>query len=207
MVWKSRDLARRHKELLQTVWIPADTDEKHWAKRSDPYVNHFSQLIPNNRETASLDASDAAGEIVKLVDLIKKSVKADAPVRDIANHILSAKLSWLGDNSDIEAAKSALSLAVELWLFTEPVLDNLDQPFDQAIKDRLQQSVAPRPGSPAISTMLSSDISAKSLVRKAGLRLMWTSNLSEHLLLIGDKYLSVFCHARILARYQSGIEK
>jgi hypothetical protein len=23
----------------------------------------------------------------------------------------------------------------------------------------------------------------------------------------GDKYLSVFCHARILARYQSGIER
>ncbi len=207
MVRKAMDLAQRRKELLQTVWIAADADDSHWAQRSHPYLKHFDHLIPNNRETASLDVSAAPGKVVNLVNLIKQSAESNASIHEITNHILSAKLSWLSDNNDPEAAKSALSLGVELWLFTEPCFDALDRPLDYAVQHRLEQSVAPPSGSPAKSTMLSRDFSATSLTRKAGFRLMWTSNLSQHLLLKGEKYLYVFCHARVLARYQCGMEK
>ena len=207
MVRPSRTLIRHQKEVLQSIWVSADSNGSRWPRISSPYIQHFNHLTPASRETASLTTIDAPGEVVSLVNLVKQSARSSTSIQDIANDILAAKLPWVSKNDDLEAAKSSLSLILELWLFVEPSLLDLNKSLNDVVKGHIQQSVTPRSGSSTTTKMLSSDFSAKSLTSKAGFHLVWTSKLSEHLMLKGKRYLYVFCHASILAQYQRGMER
>ncbi|KIW18032.1 hypothetical protein PV08_02319 [Exophiala spinifera] len=208
-MWKAKSIEKNRKELLEKVWRADNADATHWIRRSDPYVQHFNNLLLHSRTVSALEESRALTEVIRLVDLIRQAADQTSSLRYITEQIAASKPAWVSDSRDEEAIEAALCLAVGLWLFVTPCMTSLDVPLNQAIKERLRQELlpcSPSAFSPA-STLLTPDFSADSLTRAGGIRLMWTSNLSEHLMLKGDEYLYIFCHARVLAQYQRTDER
>ncbi|KAI1615454.1 hypothetical protein EDD36DRAFT_432871 [Exophiala viscosa] len=193
----------RRTRLLREVWGFQDAHENDWEKRSAPYLKHFESLIPLNRATAFLELPTDQDQVLQLVSIVKESAAPTATLHQLKGIVATANLPLLKDANDDGAAESALVLAIQLWLFLELPMEDLNRSLGTAIKVKLPRKPAFGVNAAKVATtLLSEDFSAKSLTRKGGFHLMWTSDLSEHLVIKGEYHLYVFCHARILGSYQ-----
>ena len=208
MLLQTRNRRESHTRLLREIWKAQDDHEKYWEKRSAAYIKHFENLIPLNRATAFLELPSDQDQVLQLVSIVRESAAPTATLHQLKGIVASARLPFLSDANDDGAAESALVLAIQLWLFVEPPMEDLNRSLSTAIKLKLPRKASfGANASKLATTLLSEDFSAKSLTRKGGFRLMWTSDLSEHLVIKGEHYLYVFCHARILGSYQSQEER
>ena len=177
-------------DILSGVW-GLDPAAPHQLEAYRDHWKESRSLINNDNLALSSRA-----HVVELISLVQG--KCDLSVQDIESAVRAANLACLEDCYDDESASAALDFALRLWLFTEPDLEEkksaLSEVVAQKLPAALSQSHAPD------LPCLSDDFSAKSLTRKGGLRLVWTSYLSEHLLLEGSQ-LKVFRHASALRRH------
>jgi hypothetical protein len=195
-----RNLTRSHAKkratdaLLQGLW---GLDP---SSRSAAYTDHLDDVlslqdISNGDRFMLADPPD----VIDLISRIKD--KQQDPLQDIKNDLQRSPPTWMLGQVNEESARKVIDLAIRLWLFTNP--EKLL--WSQDLKDVVQQSL-PIPAIPqkiaaAAVRHLSSDFTAKSLTRKGGIRLVWTSYLGEHLTFVGKAQLRIFRHASVLREY------
>lgn len=189
-------VARR---LLKKVWS-LDTLPSEY--RSNAYLNHYQDLLLTrdliDGRVLTLKHSQ---DVIQLIELVKRSKLMS--LQQIQNVIQASAPPWLSDKTNIEATQRALEFATRLWLFAKPTFKDLDVKLEDAVKDRF---LVPR-ASIITSRTLSPDFCAKSLTRKGGIVLVWTSVLSDHLKFASKSQLLVFRHTCILRHYRTGWER
>jgi hypothetical protein len=90
-----------------------------------------------------------------------------------------------------------LSFAVRLWLFTKPDLENGNLSLQDAVRKPLSKIC-----STSSNEWIWLDFSANTLTLRAGFRIMWTSDLSEHLTFASKSVIRVFSYASVLEQFR-----
>jgi hypothetical protein len=192
--------------LLQRVWRVDEASGNQWATYLPAYVNYYERQVGSSLITAPLQHLNNPENVIDLVDIVRD--EQNLTLQELIEAIRNANRSLLKNSVDDKTVKNALELALKLWLFTTPSFADLSQTVKHAIGHEFTQQQA-QPTSYAASKVksLSLDFSAKSLTRRGGFCLMWTSDLSEHLTIKGKEHLLIFCHARILQEYMAREER
>jgi hypothetical protein len=146
---------------------------------------------------AQIDIND----IIELVDLVAAS--RDKPIARIAEEIRAADPKWMISATDDDSVLASLDFAIRLWLFIRPELKDGTRTLYQVVATELPKRTASRHN----SSHLSRDFCAKSLTRKAGLKVEWTSYLSDHLTFVGKARLRVFRNVKALRKYSQSRER
>lgn len=206
------------RELLLGVWgIYLNDNVEQYAYS---YLTHCNELRSIFQEDGLSRANRT--EIVQLVQLVKGC--QDRTVKEIEDGIIKAKFSWLTPPAGVESIRNTLEFAIRLWLFIEPDLSDqtlnlsLAEVVGRSVRQRIQpggeqeKTAKSTPVSKAkvsifgfgsngplvedkrSSIYLPDDFSEKSLTRKGGIKLEWSSYLSDHLSLTGKTRLRVFRH-------------
>lgn len=221
------------RELLLGVWgIYLNDNVEQYAYS---YLTHCNELRSIFQEDGLSRANRT--EIVQLVQLVKGC--QDRTVKEIEDGIIKAKFSWLTPPAGVESIRNTLEFAIRLWLFIEPDLSDqtlnlsLAEVVGRSVRQRIQpggeqeKTAKSTPVSKAkvsifgfgsngplvedkrSSIYLPDDFSEKSLTRKGGIKLEWSSYLSDHLSLTGKTRLRVFrhvsaiqSHSELSRRYQ-----
>ena len=136
--------------------------------------------------------------IVSLVLAVRLS--AHKNVKGLLAAIESAQPPCLRLGHQIESVRTALAFACKLWLFLE--LDISDD--TSYLRDLISVKVSLlKQGRNVYCDQLSKDFSQKTLDRKAGIGIIWTSDLSQHLEIVGPSTIRVFRHAGALSAYDT----
>jgi hypothetical protein len=187
-------------DASRPVWSTARKEAQSYKELYDVLLNNPSLVSVDD---FNLDnASHNVSQVLKLVGLIQHSWNLS--VDDIRGAIASSQLAFLRDPSDEAVQTKVLDLTVRLWLFL---------PLNYAegsatLKDLVARKL---PQTKRQDGNLSLDFNATLLVRKAGVSLKGTSDLSQHLLL--ERFAQsgctvyVFRHAKILALYQAAAHR
>ena len=193
--------SRQRSEVLQNIW---DVGLDPTGPRAASYINHCRSLLNHsnlNSEglnlTRLLHATDLVQRVKGQANLATRTLQSVE--NDLGSKIPAAQ--WM-ESCDVETKRRALQLALSLWLFVHPDLENQALSLQDVCRSAVPQKLT--------STLQSSRVvnfTAKSLLRRGGFHLQWTGDLSEHLTFPTKKQLMVFGHASILQRYQKGIER
>lgn len=172
---------RSVRELLQGVW---DLDAAMPENCAAAYIDHFKDVLLSLHEPSNSNLSLDAGKVVEVVSLIRSN--HHEPLQGIRDslRVFQEAFGWAPANE--ESARKVITFALRLWLFTDA--ENFQ--WSQNLRDVVCQSL-PLPVSPEMSPprLLSSDFSAKNLTRVGGMKVIWTSYLSEHLRIVGNSQL------------------
>lgn len=196
-------------ELLSRVWgLEAGTD----VFQIDAYREHFEEaasLIDHQCLLISDGQSIKVDHIVKLIALIKENSLLS--IKEIKALIQAENWSWIaeGSNND-ETAVEAIKFALHLWLFMKIDLSDENLRLHAVIQSSLPRRIANDAGGSNVpdSSALTDDFSAKNLTRIGGLQLVFTSDLSEHLSIVDNRFVHVFKHAAVLRKYaESRVER
>lgn len=182
------------RRLLPGVWGLASTAPSH---RLEAYKEHWKETV-SSIEDPDLSLTSQQN-VTNLIAIVRGN--SDGSVEDVETAILGAELDALANSTDPVSVSAALKFAMRLWLFTDPDLSDKSLILSQLVKKQLLQIT--RSTHLDGLSCLSEDFSAKSLTRKGGFRLVWTSYLSEHLTFEGTSRLKVFRHASALRQYAS----
>lgn len=193
---------KQQAELLTKMWGLDVNRGRVW---SEAYADHYHDTIQANNLLAQTPSPfDRCTEVIELVNLVK--CKCLLSIADVTLAVQQACSGWMTTAIDGEAAHCALKLALKLWLFSEPSLNDPSQMLIHANRKHYEPGRTSQNPLAVDIKSLSTDFSAKSLTRKGGFYLVWTSDLSQHLTFASKDQIRVFRHARILEQYQRGLE-
>lgn len=155
-------------------------------------------------KSATLDLGQVAPrshrEVLEIVQLLQSGVHQT--LETLAKNIISTAPHpvWLSVTT-IEAAAYALRFAASLWLFIDASDWSIDETLD-AFVWRIVPVHVPQPG-PSHEPL---HLNARSLVQIAGIEIVWTSNIADHLRLdlYDPKTPQLFCfrHACLLGKVE-----
>ncbi|KAB8356640.1 hypothetical protein FH972_024217 [Carpinus fangiana] len=183
--WRNQDQKQLQCALVTEIWTLPTTMREQYAAL---YLDHYYHLS-NSLDYATV-APKSHQDAIDIVNIIRTQ---PLQTKQEMRQALQAKSpQWLKDHS-AEAIDSALGYAVSLWLMVQP--DGWRN--DQSIID-FAAAKFPRASTRASNVKLTFD--ALSLRRIAKIRIVWTSNLDEHLELNSrTSALYLFSHASFLA--------
>lgn len=196
----------KHREILDGIWgLDLDTNVSCPAA----YIEHYrqTQLVVRSSPLRSIGTN----KTIDLVKLVKEH--HGQSIATIKNELRSSQTKWAIHDVDDAAASRAVETITMLWLMATPS----KMPSELGDKLFLRDIVAQgfensNPSVPAAARSikeLSPDFSSLNLSRKAGIKILYTSCLTEHLLMSGKRQLRVFHHASMLRKYRelNSVEK
>jgi hypothetical protein len=182
--------------LLLGVWgLTFGHDVHHPAA----YTDHCKNLLDllTGHSSSQIDRND----IINLVELVDAS--RDKPIEQIRDDIRAADPKWMISAIDNDSLLAALEFVIRLWLFIKPQLADGTRTLSQVVAAELPQCKTSQHN----PDHLSRDFCAKSLTRKGGIKIEWTSYLSDHLTFVGKARLRVFRHVAALRKYSQSKER
>lgn len=180
------------RELLLGVWdINPSINVEHFAY---PYMTHCNELRSLFEDDGLSQANRT--DIVDLVKLVKRSLNDN--IKEIEDGIRKAKFRWINPLAGDDSIRNTLDFAIRLWLFIEPDLSNESLTLSEVVARCLPSHSSKNDES---SSYLPVDFCEKSLTRKGGLKLEWTSYLPDHLTFAGKSRLRVFRHASAIQKH------
>ena len=198
-------LVASKRKLLDKIW---DLEGDHGKKRAEAYVDHYKNLrAAKDIPSTDLNFSDSA-DFIELVEILKQHGKSanqgtESPeLSTVVAAIREYPRRWLLKPNSDEAVQAAIRAALELWLFTDPPLDDLRLTLENANKSYISTKLQSSAASVTTDRRLSPDFSAKSLTRKGGFYLVYTHSLLDHLTFVSKRHIRIFQHASILRQYQ-----
>lgn len=193
------------RKLLGKIW---DLEAEHSKKRAEAYVDHYKNLqSAKDIPSTDLNFSDSA-DFIELVDILKQHGKPPSQntqcpeLSTVVAAIRAHPRRWLPRPDNDEAVRAAIRTTLELWLFTDPPLDDLKLTLEAANKNHISTRLQPSRAGVILDRRLSPDFSAKSLTRKGGFYLVYTHSLLDHLTLASKKHIRIFQHASMLRQHQ-----
>jgi hypothetical protein len=195
-------LQRNERELV----VVRDLMAGIWGMKVDPglgdaaaYIDHYSNLLasPNivDQQTLTLRRSE---DVLNLVNHLKG--KSGASLKIIKDDICAHAPSYIPDVARADAVSNAVDFSIRLWLFTEADLRDEDVTLKESLAKGLAV-ISSKKGSSSRLKAVTNDFSAKSLARKGGFTLVWTSYLTQHLTFATPSKLRVFRHASVLTEF------
>jgi hypothetical protein len=137
-------------------------------------------------------------DVLNLVSHLKG--KGGASLKTIKDDIRAHAPSYIADVARSDAISNTVDFSIRLWLFTEADLMDEDSSLKECVARGLAE-ISSRSASSSRLKALSYDFSAKSLARKGGFTLVWTSYLTQHLTFATPTRLRVFRHASVLTEF------
>ena len=186
------DLSRA---ILLGVWGLAFGHDVHYSAAYTDQCTTLLGLLEGHSSTR-VDRND----IIDLVEIV--SANRDKPIAQIRDAIRQADPKWMISAIDDDSTLAALDFVVRLWLFVKPSLEDGTRTLSKAVLAELPERAAFQQN----SGYLTRDFCAKSLTRKCGIKIEWTSYLPEHLSLVGKSRLRVFRHVSALQKYARSTE-
>ena len=182
--------------ILLRVWGLAFGRDVHHSAAYTDYCTTLLGFLEGHSST-QVDRND----IIDLVEVV--GANRDQPIARIKDAIRQAHLKWMIPATDDDSALAALDFVVRLWLFIEPSLEDATWTLSKVVFAALPERAAFQQN----SSYLTRDFCAKSLTRKGGIKIEWTSYLAEHLSLVGKSRLRVFRHVSALQKYARSTER
>ena len=195
--WSSRlstsDL-KATRTLIRDIWLIQDELAWHQIKS---YQEHIRECR-KGKDDNSIPCEKVA-DIVALIHEINLS----GPLTINETEEKVRKLCPLNQQTPHkESVHQALYFAIRLWLFV-PLYSKLQDgagTLKDLVSDKLNEDLGSGP-----NRILKDDFCEKSLTRKAGIKIRWTSDLTRHLELQGNR-LFVFRHGAALKAYADDTE-
>lgn len=186
--------------LLYGVWGFSSPKNVPKAKAASCFW-HYYNLLSNQRllddQNTSLRESDTqSSDVIALVTDLKKQTQKS--ISDVRTSLQNSPPAWLLSPQNQEVLDKVLTFSVRLWLFTKPDFSDENKTLKEAICGPLNK-ISTNPS----NAWMWLDFSEKALSQKAGFRLMWTSDLSEHLTFASRTEIRVFAHASVLEQFES----
>lgn len=182
------------RDLLPGVWGLNPRTPSYRLKAYGEHWKESMNLIDDAELTLNFHKN-----VTELIEIVRENSRGS--VENVETAIAGANLRALEHSSGPISVTAALRFAMRLWLFTEPELSDKSLTLRQLVEQKLPKTTTST--DPAILRTLSDDFSAKSMTRKGGFRLVWTSYLSEHLTFEDSSSLRVFRHTSALQQYAS----
>ncbi len=194
--WRPRGSRARMpviRTLARDVWQLNDDIEDYQLKAYRDHYRDSHRLILDDNIII-----DSASDVVDLVAWLRVGAQS---IKDIKLGLSGTRPSYLKSSFSDSSIVAAVKFAVRLWLFV-PIDDQVSDE-DLSLKQMIEQKLPHAPTTYRTSSLrsLAAGVCEKDLTRKAGIKLLWTSNLSEHLELIGRSKLKIFRHASVLSSY------
>jgi hypothetical protein len=189
------------RNLLQGIWgfeSPGNLPKS----KATSCVRHYETLLGDQRllnddSTTLRESKTPSADVITLITKLKRDT--DKSLDDIREGLQTTNTpAWLTDTAAVD---EVLTFASRLWLFTRLDLTDGQRTLSKAARAELDKI-----GGASTNAFVWIDFSADTLT-KAGLRIKWTSELSEHLTFASNSFIRVFSHASVLERYESSIEK
>lgn len=183
------------KRLAYDIWGVEDTqhgrESAFYLEYYDVRVNvlDMGQVMPKTHRDVVSMLAFVRTRRRKTLDDMRHDLMSEQPIP-----------SWFENPSD-EAVLYALTFVASLWLF----VDSENWQPRETLADFLQRSTSQLSSNPSIHRLDQTiTFNAKALCRMAGMELVWTSDLKEHLRLVdaggGCWQLFLFRHASCLAK-------
>jgi hypothetical protein len=197
LLWSAGDSRRKEqravRNLKRVIW---SLDEAPLRGSLDPYADHYKRLLAVKTQLVNLQSPS---DVVELARIIKR--KKQQNVEGLKKSLLEGSPSCLPHSSSNEVLDGAIRLGVQLWLFTEPDLASGKSTLQECVFSAL--STVSRGSGDHSRDVLSTDFCEKSLTRKGGISIVWTSDLLEHLTFESKNRLRVFRHASAIRLFNN----
>lgn len=204
--WKREGQNRRAlSDLLSRIW---DLDINSNSLQPAGYLQHYRQV--HSILDGSLTSIPDRQTVISLLDLVK--LDRDLALRQIKDNLKTTGSKWIVTQNVDKAASKAVEFCIQLWLMVRlgPEI-HLDDTMGlrEIVARSFEISPSPSPSwfNAQQRERLSPDFGAKNLIRIGGIDIIWTSFLSEHLLLVGRDQLKVFSHVSLLRKYAQSSER
>lgn len=140
------------------------------------------------------------GDIIKLVTLVKRL--HNQPLGIIKDEIKRSRPNRVLDGD--EAVRKIVDAIIQLWLMIRPQNPLSTKENGMTLQEIVAQSIQPQKVPTAAKSIeeLSPDFTASNLYNKAGIRIIFTSCICDHLLMSGKHQLKVFHYAALLRKYR-----
>lgn len=191
---KREDEALR--EIFAGVWnLNVEQD----VSRPTAYLEHYKQVRTFGNAKSSHLRSASRKEIIEFLAVIKSY--HGQSIRVVKDQLRASPPAAIAQHNNDATITKAIEISIRLWLMVEPPSITDDT---LTIKEIVAQSFKePRvPAGAKLIEELSHDFSARSLLRKGGIDVVWTSCLCDHLLMDGERQLKVFHYASLLRKYR-----
>jgi hypothetical protein len=156
------------REILNGVWnLKLGLD----VSRPTAYLEHYKQARTFGNIKSSYLRSANRKETIDLLNVIKRYYTE--PIRVVKNKLRSSSLAAIAQHDDNITITKAIEIGIRLWLMVEPPNITNDT---LTIKDIVAKTFK-KPRVPAAAKSikeLSYDFSARSLLRKGGINIVWT---------------------------------
>ena len=181
-----------HGEKLAAIWRLNSNPVSVNLAAYDQHIKSSILLGVN----AQLPQLERAVDVIKLVDFLKENCdkSIDHLVADVCRTKICEALSE-------KAAFVGIDLGLRLWLFVSPDLSNRRLSLVESVRCSVS-NVGAEIGLPIV-TKLSEDFSEETLSKKGGFKVVWTSNLLEHLSFESSGTLRIFHHASALRNFDA----
>lgn len=191
------------REILAGIWnLRLGVD----VSQPTAYLEPYRQARTFGSTNSSHLRNATRKELIELLNVMKSH--HSRPIHEIKAELRRSSLAAIAPNNDDAVITKAIEIGIKLWLMIRPpkVMDD-----NLTIKEIVAQSFEKQrvPAAAASIEDLSSDFCARNLLRKGGIDVLWTSCLSDHLLMDGKHQLKVFHYASLLRKYReaNSIEK
>jgi hypothetical protein len=190
------------REIFAGVW---NLDIEQDVSQPTTYLEHYKQVRALGNARSSHLRSVSRKEIIDFLAVIKRY--HGQSIRAVKEELRASAAAVAQQNNDA-TINIAIEIGIQLWLMVEPPSITDDA---LTIKEIVAQSFnEPRvPAGAKSIEEVSIDFSARSLLRKGGIDIVWTRCLCDHLLMDGKRQLKVFHYASLLRKYRaaSSIER
>lgn len=171
-------------EVLRLFWPALTATDSHHIQGDETFIHHVSSVIADLEEQFGLPASN-----------IKLAISDAVPCKDSPrSHVASLMSSRCGASAKVrdDAPQHALQTIARLWTMLDIQIEVPryqppgllvwlpDEPIT-ALTERFFAEKARREQFLALSGNIDRDLTAARLVSDHGVRLLWTSNIAEHL--------------------------
>jgi hypothetical protein len=182
--------------LLLGVWGLIVGRDVHYCAA---YTDHCSSLLGllSGQSCSQMDRND----IIDLVGVVGASL--DKSVGQMKHDVRAVDPKWMICEADDDSIVASLDFVIRLWLFIRPQFGDDSRTLSQVVASQLPARATHQPQ----SIHLTRDFCAKSLTRKGGIKIEWTSYLSDHLTFVGKARLRVFRHVAALRKYSQSKER
>lgn len=189
--------------LLRDIWSFSLPHTVPSAKAASCFY-HYQNLLTNpyllDDQNTSLRESDTqSSDIITLVGSLKQDLQKTITATDTS--LETNPPTWLLNPQSQVARDRVLTFAVLLWLFVKPDLSDGSVTLQDAVRKPLNAIAAQ-----SSTSWIWLDFSAHTLAQRAGFRIMWTSDLCEHLTFASKSVIRVFSHASVLEQYEGTSE-
>ncbi|MCJ1327365.1 hypothetical protein MMC10_004034 [Thelotrema lepadinum] len=152
------------------------------------------QALLDDQSNTLRDSACVSADVIALINHVKP--QSQSSINDIRMSFKKNSPGWLLNDSD-HVLDKILCLSLRLWLFVNPDLEDETMTLQQSVQKFLSKIRG------SSNKWLWLDFCEQTLIKRGKFRIVYTSDIAQHLTFASKSDIRVFSHASVLELYES----